>query len=90
VRWLDANYQEGEHEVEKIDWKCELEYVGWLIKEDDNAITLSLEKPHEGKTRNPFTILKRNVVEVVNLSLTRKRVKRPENKEEKPVSLPLI
>lgn len=64
IYWLDANYQEGEQDIEKLDWKCELHYVGYLIKEDDNAVTLSLERPHEGKTRNTFSILKRNILEM--------------------------
>lgn len=88
VRWLDASYQEGEHEVEKIDWRCELHYVGWLVKESEEAVTLSLELPMEGRTRDIMTILKRNIVEMRTVKFGRAfakpRKKRVGKVEEAP------
>ena len=74
VHWLDANYMEGPQELATLDWKADLEYIGWLVKETPEAITLSLEKPVEGKTRNTFTILRRTVVEMYEISGKRRRV----------------
>ena len=76
VHWLDANYMEGLQDLAELDWKADLEYVGWLVKETPEAITLSLEKPVEGKTRNPFTILKRTIVNMYELSGRKPRRKR--------------
>lgn len=89
VHWLDANYSEGEQEVDKIDWKCELHYVGWLVREDAEAITLSLELPHEGRTRNTFTILKANILEM-RLVEFRKAFPKPRKRtSSKVVNVPL-
>lgn len=63
VRWLDANYQEGEVLIEELDPKCELETVGFLVKETPEAVVLSVENPRDGFTRNPFTVLKANILE---------------------------
>jgi hypothetical protein len=81
VHWLDANYQEGEQEIERLDWRCALHYSGYLIKEDENAVTLSLECPHEGRTRNTFTIPRHNIIEMrvvpFNKAFPAPRKKRP-------------
>lgn len=63
VRWLDSCYREGEGALEDYGTGIELEYFGVLVKESEETFTLSLEVPHEGRTRNAFDILKRNVLE---------------------------
>jgi hypothetical protein len=64
VRWLDACYQDGERQVSEIDPRCELTYCGFLVKETSEAVTLSLEAVHEGRTRNPFSIRRENIIEM--------------------------
>lgn len=62
IQWLDANYQEGEVDIETLDQRMPLDYVGLLIKETDYAVTVALEEPHQGRTRNPFSIPKINIL----------------------------
>lgn len=73
VHWLDANYMEGPQELATLDWKADLEYIGWLVKETPEAVTLSLEKPVDGKTRNTFTILRRTIVDMYEISGRKRR-----------------
>ena len=71
VRWLDANYQEGDLLIEELDVNCELDSVGFLVKETPDAIVLSVENPRDGFTRNPFAILKANILERREQTITR-------------------
>jgi hypothetical protein len=64
VRWLDAHFDEGEKEIADITQTCELEYQGILVKETEEAVSLSLENPHDGRTRNAFSISKRDIVDM--------------------------
>jgi hypothetical protein len=43
VRWLDACFQEGDCPEQDIEPGVELETVGWLVKEDDNTVSVALE-----------------------------------------------
>ena len=76
IHWLDANYSEGLQEIATLDWKADLEYVGWLVKETPESVTLSLERPVDGKTRNTFTILRQTILDMYELSSRRKREKK--------------
>jgi hypothetical protein len=64
VRWLDSCYHEGERQIEDIDPHTELTYVGFLVKEDEEAVSLALEATHDGATRNPFSIRRENIVDM--------------------------
>lgn len=64
---------EGPQELATLDWKADLEYIGWLVKETPEAVTLSLEKPVDGKTRNTFTILRRTIVDMYEISGRKRR-----------------
>lgn len=64
VRWLDNCYREGEHALEDLGTGAELVYYGILVRENDLAVTLALEEPHQSRTRNPFDILRRNILEI--------------------------
>lgn len=64
IKWVDANYQEGEVNLENLEQRCELNTVGFLVKETDHAVTLSLEAPSNDSTRNPFSIPKTNILEM--------------------------
>lgn len=64
VKWNDAYYQEGERQIDEIDGLCELEYCGWLVRETPKAVVLSLELPHGGRTRNPFSIPRSNIIQM--------------------------
>ncbi len=63
VRWLDACYQDGEHAVNTLGEGIILEHYGVLIKETPETVVISVEVPHEGATRNPFTIPRQNIKE---------------------------
>lgn len=64
VKWLDACYREGEHALEDLGTGTELEYYGVLVKETPEVITLALEVPQNGRTRNPFDIVRKNILEL--------------------------
>jgi len=71
IRWLDACYTEGECSVAAIDPRCELEYVGPLAKESPEAVTLALEVVHDGRTRNPFSIRRENILQIRKTTIER-------------------
>lgn len=64
IRWLDACYMDGEQVVSELDQRCELEHVGFIVKETDEAVTISTESIHDGRCRNPFSIRRSNIVEM--------------------------
>jgi len=64
IRWHDACYREGERELTEVGTGEILNYYGLLVKETPVAVTLAMEEPHEGRTRNPFDILLTNILEM--------------------------
>lgn len=64
VKWLDACYREGDQAIEDLGTGSTMEYYGVLITETPTAVVLAMEVPTEGRTRNPFDILKQNIVEM--------------------------
>lgn len=84
VRWLDNCYREGEHALEDLGTGAELTYYGILVRESELAVTLALEEPHSGRTRNPFDILRRNILEIEILDARKAFPKRrPKTNEPK-------
>lgn len=81
IRWFDAHYEEGETKIEEIQQRCELQYVGFLVKTTDEAVTLSLECPDDGRTRNPFTIPRQNIIEIRETTLKKAFPKRRASKK---------
>lgn len=78
VRWLDNCYREGEHALEDLGTGAELTYYGLLVRETEVAVTLAMEDPSEGRTRNPFDILRHNILDIQVLDADRVfRAKRP-------------
>ena len=88
VRWLDSWYHEGEQSIDAIVGGVELTYYGLMIKEDEVAVTLAMESPHDGRTRNPFSILRRNIIEIeivdARKAFPKKRPKTNEPKTPEP------
>ena len=70
VVWIDAHYADGEHDLETLGKNLEplIEY-GLLVKETDECVTLSIEVPRDGRARNPFSIPKRNILEMRTRSI---------------------
>jgi hypothetical protein len=63
IRWRDASHGIGEFAPSDMGL-CELEEVGWLVQEDDESVTLSMEYQAESETRRLWlTIPKGNIVE---------------------------
>jgi hypothetical protein len=84
VRWLDNCYREGSRSLDDLGTGAELTYYGVLVKETEIAVTLALEVPSDGFTRNPFDILRRNILELEIMDAKKAFPKRRPKKDEKP------
>jgi hypothetical protein len=63
IRWKDASHGMDEYDVSQMVLS-ELEEVGWLVTEDDDCVTLSMEHEENSKSRRLWlTIPKVNVIE---------------------------
>lgn len=66
IRWKDAAHGLDEVRIDEAGELCELHEVGFLVREGDESVTISLEH-QEGatETRNWLTIPLVNVVEIL-------------------------
>lgn len=62
VKWRDATMSQGDEDLFNVDALMELEEIGWLIKETDDSVSLSIEKPQFDKARLWLTIPKVNIM----------------------------
>jgi hypothetical protein len=70
VRWYDASYQRGECTLDELVPKVEIESAGILVREDDEFISLALDRYTEDSTwRYIEHIPKVNVRQVKKLSV---------------------
>lgn len=85
VRWRDASHSMSEWEIDKIE-PSELQDVGFLVRETDDAVTLAIEAPEDGEssTRLWLCIPKVNILERHDMDLdafvARARRRRPARK----------
>jgi hypothetical protein len=87
VRWLDHCYRDGEYALEDVATGLELTYYGLIVHESPIAITMSMESVEGGRTRNPFDILKQNIIEIQTLDAEKVfKAKRPK-KEKKSAKI---
>jgi hypothetical protein len=89
VRWVDNCYRDGEHSIDEMGEGVELNYYGLLIKETERTVTLAMEAPHDGRTRNAFDILKQNIVEMRTADASRMFRKKIPRKNERATRTPL-
>ena len=65
VRWLDASYQRGECTDDELNPRVELESAGLLVREDDDFISIALDRYGGDRTwRYIEHIPKVNVIEI--------------------------
>jgi hypothetical protein len=70
VRWYDASYQRGECTEEELVPKVEIESAGLLVREDEEFISLALDKYDGDQTwRYIEHIPKVNVRQIKKLSV---------------------
>lgn len=86
VRWRDASHGMGEIALEEMGLS-ELEEVGFLVKEDEESITLAMEPPGDSdSTRLWLTIPKVGIVEMKMADLD--WAFRPRRKKKVPEAAP--
>jgi hypothetical protein len=70
VRWFDASYQRGECSTEDLVTRVELESAGLLVREDEESISLALDR-YDGDERWRYIehIPKVNVRQIRRLKL---------------------
>lgn len=63
IKWRDASYSQGDTSHADLSL-IDLEEIGWLVKETEEAVTLSIERPEEGQEdyRLTLTIPKVNIL----------------------------
>jgi hypothetical protein len=65
VRWFDASYQRGECSHDELIARVEIESAGLLVREDEQSISLALDRYDADKTwRYIEHIPKVNVLEL--------------------------
>lgn len=65
IEWNDASYQTGELTLEELNPLIRLHSVGWLLREDDESISIAMERCDEQSTYRHVThIPKVNVVRI--------------------------
>lgn len=73
VRWRDACYHPDYQSIETIGEAIEIEEVGFLVKEMEDTVTLSIERHGPGEdARLTLTIPKVNIVEWRTFRIPRK------------------
>ena len=65
VRWFDASYQRGECDLSEMNTRVELESAGLLVREDEESISIALDKyKDDGTWRYIEHIPKVNVLRI--------------------------
>jgi hypothetical protein len=65
VRWFDASYQRGECTIDELVTRVEIESAGLLVREDEESISLAIDRYSEDETwRYISHIPKVNVLEI--------------------------
>lgn len=70
IRWIDASQRAGWHELDDAirvaaDGSLECESVGWVIREDEDSVSLAPNKSTEEQVADITTISKRVILERV-------------------------
>ena len=77
MRWKDAYFFQSDCHKDELGGLCEIESLGWFLKEDEDYVYLVAERMDEdGNVRNPFAILKVNILERRHFTAPWKRRKR--------------
>jgi hypothetical protein len=71
LRWRDASFDAGECDEANMGLS-DLQEVGWLVREDDESVTLAMEHQEESKSRRLWlTVPKVNIAERRDAELER-------------------
>ena len=70
VRWFDASYQRGECSRQELVRRVELESAGLLVEEDDEGISIALDRYEaDGVFRYIENIPRQNIISIRKLTV---------------------